>query len=337
MVQKNNGLHGAKRAKKDEFYTQLVDIENELRHYKDHFKGKTVYCNCDDPEVSNFFKYFSLNFKHLGLKKLITSCYRNEDPSIRTEGVSDKAVWLEYTGEHDDGVVPTAANIGVHEFDGDGDFRSKESIALLKEADIVVTNPPFSLFREYVAQLMEYEKEFIILGNYNAVTYKEIFPYIKANTMWLGVSLDGRNRYFEVHDSYELTEKSGKIENGKKYAYVKSVVWFTNVDHNKRHEELVLFKTYNVDEYLKYDNYDGIEVSRVVNIPIDYRGIMGVPITFLNKYNPEQFIILGSQRWAKSKEMLDLYTGDVIPPENDKKTLLNGRETYDRIFIKHKK
>lgn len=305
MKNKNKGLHGAKRAKKDEFYTQLVDIENELRHYKDHFRGKTVYCNCDDPEVSNFFKYFSLNFKHLGLKKLITSCYRNDDPSIRTDGVSDKAVWLEYTGEHDEGVVPTAANIGVHAFEGDGDFRSAESIELLKEADIVVTNPPFSIFREYLAQLIEYNKQFIIIGNINAITYKEVFPLLKDNEMWLGYNAN-KTFEFAVPDTYPLSGTNTRTDNdGNRFIKVPGITWYTNLDISKRHEKLILYKNYTPDEYPTYDNYDAINVDKVANIPLDYDGCIGVPITFLTKYNPDQFEIIGQGQGNLYRMMTD--------------------------------
>lgn len=334
VSKKNSNLHKAKTAKNDEFYTRLEDIEYELRHYKDHFRGKTVYCNCDDPKVSNFFKYFSLNFEYLGLKKLIASCYRNVDAGKQTDGLSDKAVWLEYNGEYGDGTVPTNSSIVIHEFDGDGDFRSEESIELLKQADIVVTNPPFSLFREYVAQLMEYEKSFLILGNLNAVTYKEIFPLLKDNQMWLGHK--NGSMTFELPAHAELKASGYIDEKGRKIQKFGNIAWFTNLDIAKRHDALVLYKTYNAEDYPTYDNYDAIEVSRVAAIPMDYDGVMGVPITFLDKFNPDQFVILGSQRWVKSQALLDVYRGSVIPPENDKKTLINGKETYDRIFIKHR-
>jgi hypothetical protein len=289
---KNSNLHQANKNKKDEFYTQLSDIERELEHYREHFKGKTVLCNCDDPRVSNFFHYFSYNFEYLGLKKLITTCYKSQSADLFSTNDSEQAIYLEYQGEKDGGRVPTVEQIGVKKLNGDGDFRSPEVIELLKQADIVVTNPPFSLFREYVAQLVEYEKKFIILGNYNAATYKETFKLIKENKIWLGSSLDGRNIWFEIPDSYETYHK---IENGVKYAFVASVVWWTNLEHKKRHEEIILYKTYNGNEnyYPRYDNYDAIDVSKVKEIPLDYDGVMGVPITFLNKYNPEQFEIVG--------------------------------------------
>ena len=213
----NTHLRKAEGAKKDEFYTQLSDIEKEMRHYKDHFKGKVVFCNCDDPRVSNFFHYFSYNFENLGLKKLITTCYKNQDMDLFTENKSERAIYLEYTGDKNGDRIPNPEEIGINYLEGDGDFRSLESIELLKQADIVVTNPPFSLFREYVAQLMEYDKKFIIIGNMNAITYKEIFSLIKEDKLWLGASLDGRNIWFRIPDEYE---KYHKIENGIKYAYL---------------------------------------------------------------------------------------------------------------------
>ena len=334
VINRGRNLHSAKKAKNDEFYTTLEVIENELKHYKNHFKDKVVYCNCDDPNISNFFKYFALNFDHLGLKKLITSCYRNTDPDLRSKGVSEEAVWLEYEGGYNS-LEDIQKHTIAHGFNGDGDFRSEESIELLKEADIVVTNPPFSLFREYVAQLVEYEKDFSILGNMNAITYKEIFPLIKDNKMWLGYK--NGSMEFELPADAEMKASGYIDENGKKMQKFGNISWYTNLPHSKRYEDIILYRTYNADDYPKYDNYDAIEVSKVKNIPMDYTGIMGVPITFLDKYNPEQFEILGSQRWAKSQELIDVYTGSFEPPENDKKTVIDGRETYDRLFVKHKK
>jgi hypothetical protein len=286
----NKNLHQAKNNKKDEFYTQLSDIANELRHYKHHFKDKVVYCNCDDPRVSNFFHYFAYNFEHLGLKKLITTCFKNQDADLFSENESEKAIYLEYTGDKNGNKVPDIEEIGVHELKGDGDFRNPESIELLKQADIVVTNPPFSLFREYVAQLIEYDKKFIILGNQNAITYKEIFKLIKENKMWLGYSLDGRNIWFRIPDNYETYHK---IEGEEKYAFVASTIWYTNLEHNKRFQEIILHKKYQIEDYPKYENYDAINIDKVVNIPYNFDGKMGVPITFLHKYNPDQFEIIG--------------------------------------------
>lgn len=280
-------------AKKDEFYTQLPDIENELKNYKKHFKGKIVFCNCDDPRVSNFFRYFSLKFEELGLKKLITTCYKSQNAEAFSENDSERAIYLEYAGEKNGGKVPSLKKIGLQRLEGDGDFRSAECIALLKQADIVITNPPFSLFREYVAQLVEHGKKFVIIGDQNAITYKDIFTLIKDGKMWLGVDNYG-TKWFGVKDHYDIQTKSRiKIENGKKFFSSGRIVWFTNLDTVKRHQDLILCKQYIPAEYPKYDNYDAINVDRYTDIPMDYNGAMGVPITFLDKYNPEQFEILG--------------------------------------------
>ncbi|HEP1791023.1 TPA: hypothetical protein VB846_002304, partial [Streptococcus suis] len=278
------------------FYTQLKDIEKELRHYRHHFKDKIVYCNADDPRISNFFHYFSYNFEYLGLKKLITTCYKNQEMDLFSMHDHESAIALIYEGEKDNGKVPTVENIGVIELSGDGDFRSPEAVEFLEEADIIVTNPPFSLWREYVAQLIEYEKKFIIIGNTNAITYKEIFPYLKDNKMWIGRTNFNVGMYFYVPDDYEQYHK---IENGRKMVRVSTSCWYTNLEHNKRNEQLVLTKFYegNEDKYPYYDNYNAIEVGTYKDIPMDYDGVMGVPITFIDKYNPEQFEILGSDNY----------------------------------------
>ena len=286
----NNNLHKAKDSKKDEFYTQLSDIENELKHYKDHFKDKIVYCNCDDPRVSNFFQYFSFNFEALGLKKLITTCYKNQDAELFSQNESEQAIYLEYEGDKNGNQVPDISEIGIRSLSGDGDFRSAECIELLKQADIVVTNPPFSLFREYVAQLIKYEKKFIIVGHQNAITYKEIFKLIKENKIWLGYGFKGGAAHF-INQHYEDYAAAGDHKEGM--IRVSGVQWFTNLDINKRHEDLLLFKEYTPEEYPTYDNYDAINVDVTKHIPKDYKGAMGVPITFMDKYNPEQFEILG--------------------------------------------
>lgn len=287
----NKNLNNAKAGKNDEFYTELTDIEKELRHYKDHFKGKTVFCNCDDPRVSNFFHYFSYNFENLGLKRLITTCYKNQERDLFSKHQSEKAIYLEYNGDKNGDKIPNAEEIGIHYLEGDGDFRSSESIELLKQADIVVTNPPFSLFREYVAQLIEYDKKFLIVGHQNALTYKEIFPLIKENKLWLGYGFNGGAAHF-INTQYEDYATAGNHKEGK--IRVSGVHWFTNLDSRKRHEDLILYKTYNEIEYPTYDNYSAIEVSKTKDIPLDYKGIMGVPITFMDKYNPEQFEIIGA-------------------------------------------
>jgi hypothetical protein len=329
----NKNLHKAKKGKNDEFYTQLTDIERELKHYKHHFKDKVVYCNCDDPRVSNFFHYFSYNFEKLGLKKLITTCYKNQSWDLFSQNDSERAIYLEYNGDKNGNNVPDPNEIGIHHLEGDGDFRSKESIELLKQADIVVTNPPFSLFREYVAQLIKYEKSFIILGHQNAITYREIFKLIKENKLWLGVD-NGGTKWFNVNDDYDInTESRKKIEDGKKYFSMGNIVWFTNLDISKRHEDLILYKSYyeNADEYPKYDYYDAINVDRTSDIPIDFKGLIGVPITFLDKHNPEQFeIIDGIGRYS----MID---GPTNETQGTYLTKVNGKPKYARIVIKNKR
>ena len=314
---KNNNLHKAKRAKADEFYTQLSDIENECKHYWEHFKGKTILCNCDDPRVSNFFHYFSLNFEHLGLKKLIATCYKSRDINLFSEGKAEKAVYIVYEGDKNGNHKVEDSELDIKELQYDGDFRSDECKELLKQADIVVTNPPFSLFREYVAQLIEYEKKFLIIGHQNAITYKEIFSLIKENKMWLGYGFKGGAGHFI--SKYEDVATAGDHREGM--IRVSGVTWFTNLEHNKRHEELILYKEYNPEkfpeEYPKYDNYDAIEVKKTAEIPMNYNGVMGVPITFLDKYNPEQF------------EIVKFRKGD-----DDKDLSINGKCPYFRILIK---
>src|SRR5690554_6079576 len=287
---KNSNLHKAKDNKKDEFYTQLSDIERELKYYKHHFKDKVVYCNCDDPRVSNFFHFFSYNFEKLGLKKLIATCYKNQSMDLFSQNDSEQAIYLEYTGDKNGNNVPDPSEIGIKHLKGDGDFRSSESIGLLTQADIVVTNPPFSLFREYVAQLIEYDKKFVIVGHQNAITYKEIFPLIKENKLWLGYGFKGGAGHF-INEHYEdyataTDRKEGMIR-------VSGVVWFTNLDISKRHEDLILYKNYNEEDYPTYENFNAINVNKTKDIPMDYSGFIGVPITFLDKYNPDQFEIIG--------------------------------------------
>ena len=341
---RNKDLQAANKAKKDEFYTQLSDIENELKHYKKHFKDKIVFCNCDDPYESNFFKYFAMNFNQLGLKKLIATCYagspiadtqlslfENDDQINNTKtGVPHKIIISEVTDLNGDGAINLAdveyllkndKNV-LTRLEGTGDFRSNECVELIKEADIVVTNPPFSLLREYVAQLVEYQKSFLIIGNVNAITYKEIFPLVKENKIWLGPSITSGDRKFNVPDYYPLNAAGcGIDENGKHFIKVKGVRWFTNLDHNKRHDKLELYKHYTPDEYPKYDNYDAINIDKTSEIPIDYDGVMGVPITFLDKYCPEQFEIVGNEY------DLDIDKG---------RGYVNGKRMYSRIFIKKK-
>ena len=321
----NSNLRTAKKSKNDEFYTLMEDIEKEMRYYKDFFKGKVVYCNCDDARESNFFKYFSLNFEFLGLKKLISTGYKADG----------KGVVLVYEGDKNGNRRVDNEEIIVNELNGDGDFRSEECIEYLKECDVVVTNPPFSLFRQYVKQLMDYGKKFIIIGNQNAITYKEIFPYIKNNQLWLGMSMNGSNRWFVAPDSYEVKENAAGYkldEKGRKMFFVNGVTWFTNIENKRRNEKLDLYKRYSFEDYPKYDNYDAIEVSRVGEIPMDYDGVMGVPITFLYKYNPKQFEILD----LVNRYMIFDYFGvnEEVRKKHSHCANVNGKSTYARILIK---
>ena len=286
----NQQLGQAKKQKKDEFYTRLEDIERELAHYKPHFRGKTILCNCDDPRVSNFFHYFSHQFEALGLKRLITTCYKNQNMDLFSQNKSERAIYLVYNGDKNGNRIPDPEEIGIHELKGDGDFRSAECIELLKQADIVVTNPPFSLFREYVAQLVQYDKKFLIIGHQNAIKYKEIFPLIMANKLWLGYGFKGNAAHF-IANGYEDYATSGDHRAGM--IRVSGVTWFTNLDIPKNHEEQILWKPYVPEEYPRYVNYDAIEVSQSKDIPMNYDGEMGVPITFMHKYNPDQFEIVG--------------------------------------------
>ena len=357
----NSNLHKASKAKNDEFYTQLVDVEKELKHYKEQFKDKVVYCNCDDPYESNFFKYFAANFNALGLKKLITTSYTKSPiaggqlPLFEVKGLKPKGkepfkIELnEVTDVDVDGAVGLAdvkwllkndANIATA-LKGNGDFRSEECIELLKQADVVVTNPPFSLFREYVAQLVEYDKKFLIIGNLNSVTYKEVFKLVKENKLWLGYN-NGPKTY-QVPDSYEQDNIFIGAD-GKKYAQMGNTGWYTNLDISKRHESLILYKKYNLEQYKKYDNYDAIEVSKVSEIPIDYKHVMGVPVTFLDKYNPEQFEILGiTDRDPNQKHRVRMYTREDSPKYNDLNRraaiMINGnlKPVYARLLIKKRK
>ena len=286
----NERFDNAKKNKNDEFYTRLEDIEKELNHYKEYFKGKTIFCNCDDPRISNFFKYFALNFNEFGLKKLISTCYKNQDVDLFTQNDCEKAVYIEYTGNPNDPTSTDFSTIEVKELKGDGDFRSQECIELLKQSDVVITNPPFSLFREYVAQLIKYDKKFIIVGHQNAISYKEIFSLIKENKLWLGYGFKGGAAHF-INTHYEDYASAGDHKEGM--IRVSGVVWFTNIDIKKRHEELVMYKTYNPEEFPKYENYEAINVDKSTDIPMDYDGVIGVPITFLDKYSPDQFEIVG--------------------------------------------
>ena len=347
----NKTLQAARKDKNDEFYTQLADIENELKHYKQHFEGKTVLCNCDDPYESNFFKYFAMNFNFLKLKKLIATCYDSSpiaftQLSLLGDGKtipngSRKAYRIELTGVKDyngDGAIDLSdveymlrcGDNPPQKLNGNGDFRSAECLELLKEADIVVTNPPFSLFREYVAKLIEYDKKFIIIGNQNAITYKEIFPLLKDNKMWLGYNSGAQ--IFRVPTTIE--RKNLFVRDGVTYAKFGNICWYTNLEQPKRHELLPLYKKYTPEEYPKYDNYDAIEVSKVAEIPCDYvssencNGIMGVPITFLDKYNPDQFEIIGHEHDLNGNG------GDGVERGQFE---VNGKGKFKRILIRRRK
>ena len=322
----NKYLKVANKNRNDEFYTQLADIERELFHYKDHFRGKIIYCNCDDPRVSNFFKYFYLNFEFFGLKKLITTCYKNQEIDLFSQNNSEKAVWIEYEGG---GNIDNFDNIKVNELKGDGDFRSNECIEILKSADIVITNPPFSLFREYVAQLMEYEKKFVIVGSMNATSYKDIFEFILQNKLWLGYGFQGSNAYFGTPDQKEYAMG---VRTEKGLVKFRNCHWFTNLDIKKRHEDILLWRKYTPEEYPKYENYDAINVDKTADIPADYYENIGVPITFLDKYNPDQFEIIalgivGSCEFTNNRQMEILKDGKPTG-----KLTYNAKGTLYRLY-----
>ena len=326
-MSRSNELSTAKKDKKDEFYTTLEDIELEMKNYRDQFKGKTIFCNCDDPYESNFFKYFAMNFNYLGLKKLIATCYDGSPfagtqlslfdfDNNQSEQKSKSAYKVEVTNIDDlneDGAIDLQdvelllKKPGVvKKLNGNGDFRSEECVDLLKEADIVITNPPFSLFREFVALLVEYNKKFLIIGNVNAITYKEIFPLIKNNKLWLGASIHSGDRKFYVPDDYPLNAAGcGTDKDGRRYIRVKGVRWFTNLDYKQRHEDLILYKKYygHEEDYPKYDNYDAINVDSTADIPCDYFEKMGVPITTLDKFNPDQFEIVKFRKGDDNKDL----------------------------------
>lgn len=336
----NNSLNAAIKAKQDEFYTQLIDIEKELKYYKQHFHEKVVLCNCDDPYESNFFKYFALNFNSLGLKKLIATCYNGspiagdelpllfEIDETEPKKIAYKVEITEVQDYNNDGAVNLADVQYLIQNDknvlsllkGNGDFRSQECIELLKEADIVVTNPPFSLFREFIALMTEYEKKFLVIGNQNAIHYKDIFTLIKDNKIWLGYKFGDMS--FQVPSYFEPRATRYWVdETGQKWRSLGNVCWFTNLDIQKRKEEMVLFKFYNPDEYPKYDNYDAINIDKTSEIPCDYYEEMGVPVTFIDKYNPEQFEIIGTSTISMSKGA----------------PYINGKRIYERILIRRKK
>ena len=317
----NQLLQKAKKSKSDEFYTQLCDIELELQYYQDCFTNKVVYCNCDDPRTSNFFKYFAINFHKLGLKKLIASCYVEDTYDLFNIQESEKGFYCEYNGES--GIQFNPSDVEIEYFRGNGDFRSLECIEFLKQSDIVVTNPPFSLFREFVAQIVKYEKQFLIIGNVNAITYKEIFDLIQKDKVWLGVHIGRGISGFIVPEHYDLYGTEVSVNNeGQTIIATNNCLWLTNLELKQRNEELDLSKEYagNENDYPKYDNCDGINVNKTQDIPKDYNGLMGVPITFLHKYNPAQFEIVKFRKGDDGKDLS-----------------INGKCPYFRILIKNRR
>lgn len=355
-----NTFNRAKEDKDDEFYTQLPDIEAELRHYKEHFFEKVVFCNCDDPFESNFFKYFAMNFNHLGLKKLTATCYAGSPVAGKELSLFDvecikeklegakhpyKIEISEVKDEDKDGAIGLTdveyllknGENSLSLLNGDGDFRSAECVELLEEADIVVTNPPFSLFREFLAQLVAYEKKFVIIGNINAVTYANVFPLLQANKLWLGYRSGPME--FVVPNYYHPRESGYREANGIKYRSLGNICWYTNIDIAKRHTNLTLYKQYTPKDFPKYVNYNAIEVSKVTDIPYDYDGEMGVPITFLEKYNPEQFEIVGPS-WVVGRPISDFAKKGTYMAGGMRFYLANGdgtyRRLYDRIVIRRK-
>lgn len=340
----NRSLRAARTAKQDEFYTQLPDIEKELKHYIQpdggHFAGKTVLCNCDDPKVSAFFTYFSRKFHDLGLKRLITTCYQNADPDLFSTHEGKRGLRLIYDGERTPGGrIPALSKLDTLELKSDGDFRSEECAALLEEADIVVTNPPFSLFREYVGQLMDYDKKFLIIGNMHAIKYKGFFELIQDDKVWLG---NAHPKAFVVPDHYEMRKvRSWRDENGTNWRSLGNACWFTNLDIAKRHEELVLYKNYSRQANPKYANFDAVEVGRYADIPSDYDGAMGVPLSLLDHYNPEQFEIIGTNRTVGVTPMSEIAKKGTYTAGGPCFYLANGdgtyRRMYERLVIRRKK
>lgn len=324
----NNGLNVARSSKKDEFYTLLPDIEKELKHYTEHFKNKIVFCNCDDPEESNFWHYFEVNFEKLGLKKLISTHYHESLSTFKQELFIDKNGKKKFMKTN---------------LEQNGDFRSPESVAILKEADICVTNPPFSLFREFIAQLIDYDKQFLVIGSINAATTKNIFPLIRDKKLWIGQSIRSGDREFRVPDDYPLQAAGYRVDSqGNKYIRVKGVRWFTNMDYPDRHKDIALCYKYYDDpkKYPTYENFNAIEVSRVKEIPIDYNGLMGVPITFLDKYSPDQFEIVmlanGNARTSVSSDILAEVGYRQHSEDRGGVGIINGQRVYARIIIRRK-
>jgi hypothetical protein len=332
MATKQHSLALAKAAKDDEFYTQLTDIEKEVKHYRRHFQGRVVYLNCDDPRQSEFFHFFSHQFERLGLKKLIAACYKSQNRDLFSREDSEQAIYLEYEGDKDGDRVPGVDEIQVKAFKGDGDFRSAESIALLEQADIVVTNPPFSLFREFIAQLMAHDKKFLVLGNISSVTAKDIWPLFYEDKMWLGVTRGGTGQmWFKIRDDFPVKKGQRVDENGQRWQTIGSSAWFTNLDHRKRHEDFIPIKKYDPEAYPKYANYDAIHVPKVADIPAGYSGEMAVPITFLSKYNPEQYELIGNSL-SLGTPMKEIAEKGTYQQGGPRFYLAQGDGTYKRIF-----
>ena len=318
----NSNLHAAKTAKNDEFYTSLGDIEYELKNYKDFFRGKKVFCNCNDDRWSSFFKYFSMNFEHLGLVKLTCVSYSEDGHGMK----------YVFVGDTNKNRMVDDEEVTITELNGHGDFRDEECRALLADADVVVTNPPFSLFREFIALMMEFNKKFLVIGNMNAVTYKEIFPYIKNNELWLGFGFRGGNSYFRIPNEQSHEYAKGVYNQDTNLVKFRNCSWFTNIEHSKRHIPLDLYKRYNPTEYPKYDNYDAIDCSKTCDIPMDYDGVIGVPITFLDKYCPEQFEIIDI-----NPHFFSLIEKGFEKPKQLSLKNVGKKDPYARILIRHKK
>jgi hypothetical protein len=337
----SQALRTARAARQDEFYTQLSDIEKEMRHYTKHFKGKTVLCNCDDPRVSSFFHFFSHNFERLRLKRLISTCYQNNSADLFSDHAFKHGKCLIYDGDKDGDRKPGADETAITNLKEDGDFRSPECVALLEQADIVVTNPPFSLFRQYIGLLVKHKKKFLVIGNQNAITTKEIFHLIMDGKVWFGASIHSGDREFGVPDHYPLNAAGTRVDaEGRKFIRVKGVRWFTNLDYKERHEDLILVRNYSPQEYPTYVNFGAIEVSKTADIPADYAGPMGVPITFLDKYNPDQFEILGSSMTLSKPMSLFAKKGTYL--QGGPRFYLAGpkgtyRRMYDRLVIRNKR
>lgn len=352
---RNLELNTASAAKKDEFYTQFEDVEKEVSNYPGAFVGKSVYCNCDDPFNSAFFRYFVLNFRKLGLRELKATSYagtrmsgtnrRKGEPAGAYIAVVKKVPsgnLLDTDGNLAFEKIFRAKGNSISQLQGDGDFRSNECEELLIESDIVVTNPPFSLFREFISQLVRHGKKFVVLGNLNAVTYREVFPLFKNNRIWFGESIRSGDRKFYVPDDYPLTASNCGIDaNGRRFIRVKGVRWFTNLNNNRRDESLPLTHEYSTTKYSYFDNYNAINVGRTLEIPADFQGNMGVPITFLDKYNPSQFEILmlanGNARTNVSKSTLNEVGYQADGADKGGVGILGGRRVYARILIRHRK